>query len=86
MLIALQKNARTTPALRAEIAEIAASDGSTCVLAQRFGITDADSLQVEEARGLWRPVSHGASAADGAHPSPGEGGGPVAPHPAAALG
>lgn len=37
MLIALHKNARTTPAVRAEIA---ASSESASVLAQRFGITE----------------------------------------------
>ncbi|WCM91757.1 IS481 family transposase [Acidovorax sp. NCPPB 2350] len=37
MLIALHKNARTTPAVRAEIA---ASDETASVLAQRFGITE----------------------------------------------
>ena len=37
MLIALHKNARTTPAVRAEIA---ASHESAAVLAQRFGITE----------------------------------------------
>ena len=37
MLIALHKNARTTPAVRAEIA---ASHDSASVLAQRFGITE----------------------------------------------
>jgi len=47
MLIALHKNARTTPAVRAEIAS---SHETASVLAQRFGITDADGLQVEEAR------------------------------------
>lgn len=39
MLIALHKNARTTTPVRAEIA---ASDETASVLAQRFGITDAD--------------------------------------------
>ena len=37
MLIALHKNARTTPAVRAEIA---ASDETASVLTQRFGITE----------------------------------------------
>lgn len=37
MLIVLHKNARTTPAVRAEIA---ASSESASVLAQRFGITE----------------------------------------------
>ncbi len=37
MLIALHKNARTTPAVRAEIA---ASDEPASVLARRFGITE----------------------------------------------
>lgn len=37
MLIALHKNARTTPAVRAEIA---ASHDTASVLAQRFGITE----------------------------------------------
>ena len=37
MLIALHKNARTTPAVRAEIA---ASTETASVLAQRFGITE----------------------------------------------
>ena len=37
MLIALHKNARTTSAVRAEIA---ASDETASVLAQRFGITE----------------------------------------------
>ena len=37
MLIALHKNARTTPAVRAEIA---ASSEAASVLAQRFGITE----------------------------------------------
>ena len=37
MLIALHKNARTTPAVRAEIA---ASNEPARVLAQRFGITE----------------------------------------------
>ena len=37
MLIALHKNARTTPAVRAEIA---ASNEPASVLAQRFGITE----------------------------------------------
>lgn len=37
MLIALHKNARTTPAVRAEIA---ASDETASALAQRFGITE----------------------------------------------
>lgn len=37
MLIALHKNARTTPAVRAEIA---ASDEAASVLAQRYGITE----------------------------------------------
>ena len=36
MMIALDKNARTTPAIRAEIA---ASSASAASLAQRFGIT-----------------------------------------------
>lgn len=36
MMIALHKNARTTPAVRAEIA---ASSEPACVLAQRFSIT-----------------------------------------------
>ena len=36
MMIALHKNARTTPAIRAEIA---ASSASAASLAQRFGIT-----------------------------------------------
>ena len=38
MKIALHKNARTTPAIRAEIA---ASGDRAAVLAQRFGITEA---------------------------------------------
>lgn len=38
MMIALHKNARTTPAIRAEIA---ASGDSAAALAQRFGITEA---------------------------------------------
>ena len=38
MMIALHKNARTTPAIRAEIA---ASADSAVALAQRFGITEA---------------------------------------------
>lgn len=38
MMIALHKNARTTPAIRAEIA---ASSDRAAVLAQRFGITEA---------------------------------------------
>ena len=38
MMIALHKNARTTPAIRAEIA---ASTESAAVLAQRFGLTQA---------------------------------------------
>ena len=37
MLIALHKNARTTPAVRAEIA---ASAQPACVLAHRYGITE----------------------------------------------
>ena len=37
MLIALHKNARITPAVRAEIA---ASSKTASVLAQRFGITE----------------------------------------------
>lgn len=37
MLIALHKNTRTTPAVRAEIA---ASDETASVLAQRFGVTE----------------------------------------------
>ena len=37
MLIARHKNARTTPAVRAEIA---ASDETASVLAQRYGITE----------------------------------------------
>jgi hypothetical protein len=37
MLIALHKKARTTPAVRAEIA---ARDETASVLAQRFGITE----------------------------------------------
>src|SRR6218665_3793016 len=37
MLIALHKNARTTPAVRAEIA---ASSQTASVLAQRYGITE----------------------------------------------
>ena len=37
MLIALHKNARTTPAVRAEIA---ASNEIASVLVQRFGITE----------------------------------------------
>lgn len=36
MMIALHKNARTTPAVRAEIA---ASNETARVLAQRFGVT-----------------------------------------------
>jgi len=38
MMIALHKNARTTPAIRAEIA---ASKESARVLAQRYGVTEA---------------------------------------------
>lgn len=38
MMIALHKNARTTPAIRAEIT---ASGDSAAALAQRFGITEA---------------------------------------------
>ncbi|MDO9135214.1 helix-turn-helix domain-containing protein, partial [Hydrogenophaga sp.] len=38
MMIALHKNARTTPAIRAEIAT---SGDSAAALAQRFGITEA---------------------------------------------
>ncbi len=38
MIIALHKNARTTPAIRAEIA---ASKESARVLAQRYGVTEA---------------------------------------------
>ena len=37
MLIALHKNARTTPAVRGEIA---ASNEAASVLAQRYGITE----------------------------------------------
>ena len=37
MMIALHKNARTTPAVRAEIA---ASAEPVCVLASRYGITE----------------------------------------------
>lgn len=37
MLISLHKNARTTPAVRAEIA---ASSAPASILAQRFSITD----------------------------------------------
>jgi hypothetical protein len=40
MLIALHKNARTTPAVRAEIA---ASNEPARVLAERFGITYGSS-------------------------------------------
>lgn len=52
MLIALHKNARTTPAVRAEIA---ASNETASVMAQRYGLWDyrADGLQVEEALCLW---------------------------------
>lgn len=38
MMIALHKNARTTPAIRAEIAT---SSASAAILAQRFGVTEA---------------------------------------------
>nr|MBP6118336.1 IS481 family transposase [Giesbergeria sp.]MBP6158674.1 IS481 family transposase [Giesbergeria sp.]MBP7082896.1 IS481 family transposase [Giesbergeria sp.]MBP9783061.1 IS481 family transposase [Giesbergeria sp.] len=37
MMIALHKNARTTPAIRAEIA---ASSDTASVLAKRYGITE----------------------------------------------
>ncbi len=39
MLITLHKNARTTPAIRAEIA---ASNESTRALAKRFGVSKVD--------------------------------------------
>lgn len=53
MQIALHKNARTTPAVRAEIA---ASDESARTLAARRGITDADRLQEEETGERARPL------------------------------
>ena len=64
MLMALHKNARTTPAVRAEIA---ASTETASVLAQRFGITDADGVQVKEALRLLGPLAHCPSSADHAH-------------------
>jgi hypothetical protein len=61
MLIALHKNARTTPAVRAEIA---ASHETASVLAQRFGITEQtvytlllplDACWGNPAKPRWRP-------------------------------
>ena len=61
MLMALHKNARTTPAVRAEIA---ASSETASVLAQRFGITDTDGVQVKEALRLWGSLARCPSSAD----------------------
>ena len=61
MLMALHKNARTTPAVRAEIA---ASTETASVLAQRFGITDTDGVQVKEALRLWGSLARCPSSAD----------------------
>lgn len=44
MQITFHKNARTTAAVRAEIA---ASDETAAVLAKRYGITDTDRVKAE---------------------------------------
>jgi len=54
MLIALHKNARTTPAVRAEIA---ASDETASVLAQHFGITEQTVYKWEK-RSVFGGRSH----------------------------
>ena len=59
MMIALHKNARTTPAIRAEIS---ASSDRAAVLAQRFGITEATVYKWKK-----RTSVHDASCNNGKH-------------------
>lgn len=61
MLIALHKNARTTPAVRAEIA---ASNEPASVLAQRFGITEQTVYKWKK-RSVFAPDGHPNSPAYG---------------------
>lgn len=67
MLIALHKNARTTPAVRGEIA---AQQRDCQCAGPALRHHRADRVQMEEALCLWRPLAHGASPADGAHDLP----------------
>lgn len=71
MMIALHKNARTTPAIRAELAS---SSDSAAALAQRYGITEATAYKWKK-----RTSVHDASRT-------GTNGGGTASHPAAAPG
>ena len=83
MLIALHKNARTTPAVRAEIA---ASDEPASILAQRFGITEQTVYKWKK-RDVFADRSHTApSPADGAHACARDRGGSLAPYLAATFG
>lgn len=66
MLVALRKNARTTPAV---CAEIAASNEPASVLTQRFGITEQTVYKWKQ-RSVFGDSSHASlSSADGAHAS-----------------
>ena len=71
MLIALHKQARTTPAVRAEIA---ASHEPVAVLARLEG-QRVHHPQVEESHRLQRPPAHPAHAGHHTYACPGGGGG-----------
>lgn len=85
MMIALHKNARTTPAIRAEIASSTASAAS---LAQRFGVTEATVYKWKKRTSFQdcSHTAHRAPAANHPHACTGARGRRVAPHVAAAPG
>lgn len=83
MLIALHKNARTTPAVRAEIA---AQRRDSQYPGPALWHHRADGLQVEEALRLWGSLAHGPSSADRAHACARDRGGAPAAYLAVAPG
>lgn len=75
MLISLHKQARTTPKIRAAIQ---ASKEPAWIVSERYGISDADGLEMAQAQQRPRPEPHGAPASDHPHADAGGGGGGTA--------
>ena len=83
MLMSLHKRARTTPAIRQEIA---ASNDPVSVLAQRYNVTIA-TIYKWRSRGLVSgPLAHRSHASNDADPRPGDDRRVPAPHIASSLG
>jgi hypothetical protein len=82
MLIALHKNARTKPAVRAEIA---ASEEPASVLAKRFSITE-QTVYKWKTRDVFAALAHGPLSANRAHARTTNRSAPPAAHLAAASG